>query len=494
MGAHVPPSHATLEPVVNSSAEMEKAKLSGDKCAKSDDNADIQEAIDHYSRALDLKPAKLSAAEKLLVAKIHSNRGKVYLKSGNKIKAMQDAQASIAADPNFYGGHSLVGSASLALQNLAAAKQAYEQALKLDVPVGSRKTITDNLKTVTNGMQKQADAVPEMNRTAELENKILSKKGKANIRMGKTNFKEAAKLYTECIQLASTATKEFENEGANLHILHSNRSIAYQQLKQWDKALADADKCIELKPRWFKGHSHKGGILKEKERYGEAREEYLEAIRSNPGASRKKLETHIDFLDNKLGITDDDEPTPGMAEQEQASGGQAYYTELGVVKEADVNAIKNAFKKLSMKYHPDKRPCDKLAAKKMRKINKAYEVLNNTTKRKAYDSYGEIGVDIVDKMGEEQYEHFEKYKCCYFGLICLAGLVFVGTGCCLCCCCCCCCQLGRLGVYEEDPNGDDSHQYDQEGSEDEKEPLNGDRSKSDGKGSYTTTAPGQNVD
>merc|ERR1712054_656667 len=131
MGAHVPPLNATLGPVVNSSAEMEKAKLSGDKCAKSNDNADIQEAIDHYSRALEMKPAKPSAAEKLMVAKIHSNRGKVYLKSGNKQKAMQDGQAAIAADPNFYGGHSLVGSASHASKNLAAAKQAYEQAHKL---------------------------------------------------------------------------------------------------------------------------------------------------------------------------------------------------------------------------------------------------------------------------------------------------------------------------------------------------------------------------
>ncbi|RAI99771.1 curved DNA-binding protein [Chitinophaga skermanii] len=66
-----------------------------------------------------------------------------------------------------------------------------------------------------------------------------------------------------------------------------------------------------------------------------------------------------------------------------------YYKVLGVEKTATADAIKKAYRKLAVKYHPDKNPDDKLAEEKFKEINEAYEVLSDEEKRKKYDAFGE---------------------------------------------------------------------------------------------------------
>jgi len=70
-----------------------------------------------------------------------------------------------------------------------------------------------------------------------------------------------------------------------------------------------------------------------------------------------------------------------------------YYEVLGVAKDADENAIKRSYRKLAMKYHPDKNPDDAKAAENFREITEAYEVLSDANKRARYDQYGHAGVD-----------------------------------------------------------------------------------------------------
>ena len=70
-----------------------------------------------------------------------------------------------------------------------------------------------------------------------------------------------------------------------------------------------------------------------------------------------------------------------------------YYDVLGVDKSADATAIKKAYRKLAMKYHPDKNPGDKEAEEKFKEINEAYEVLSDETKRRNYDQFGHEGVN-----------------------------------------------------------------------------------------------------
>lgn len=67
---------------------------------------------------------------------------------------------------------------------------------------------------------------------------------------------------------------------------------------------------------------------------------------------------------------------------------QDYYQVLGVDKNADDATIKKAYRKLAMKYHPDRNPDNKEAEEKFKEIGEAYEVLSNADKRAAYDRMG----------------------------------------------------------------------------------------------------------
>ena len=65
-----------------------------------------------------------------------------------------------------------------------------------------------------------------------------------------------------------------------------------------------------------------------------------------------------------------------------------FYEVLGVKKDADASAIKSAYRKLAMKYHPDRNPDDDKAEDKFREVTEAYDVLKDDQKRAAYDQFG----------------------------------------------------------------------------------------------------------
>ena len=78
-----------------------------------------------------------------------------------------------------------------------------------------------------------------------------------------------------------------------------------------------------------------------------------------------------------------------------------YYKILGIDKSATAKDIKNAYRKLARKHHPDLNPNDKDAQKNFQQINEANEVLSDPEKRKKYDEYGE---------NWQHAEEFEKQK------------------------------------------------------------------------------------
>ncbi len=72
---------------------------------------------------------------------------------------------------------------------------------------------------------------------------------------------------------------------------------------------------------------------------------------------------------------------------------QDYYDLLGVDRNADEAELKRAYRKMAMKYHPDRNPDNKEAEAKFKEINEAYEVLSDKEKRNLYDQFGHAGVN-----------------------------------------------------------------------------------------------------
>jgi len=76
-----------------------------------------------------------------------------------------------------------------------------------------------------------------------------------------------------------------------------------------------------------------------------------------------------------------------------------YYEVLGVAQNASDDEIKKAYRRMAMKYHPDRNPDDPAAAERFKEAKEAYDVLSDARKRAAYDQFGHAGVDPAAAAG-----------------------------------------------------------------------------------------------
>ena len=83
-----------------------------------------------------------------------------------------------------------------------------------------------------------------------------------------------------------------------------------------------------------------------------------------------------------------------------------YYEVLGVEKTASDSEIKKAYRRLAMKYHPDKNQDNKEAEDKFKEASEAYEVLSDSAKRQRYDQFGHAGVENSFGSGGFSWDNF----------------------------------------------------------------------------------------
>lgn len=83
------------------------------------------------------------------------------------------------------------------------------------------------------------------------------------------------------------------------------------------------------------------------------------------------------------------------------TSGDTLYQTLGIPKTATPDEIKKTYRKLALKYHPDKNPNDPTASEKFKEVNRANAILSDLTKRNIYDNYGSLGLYIAEQFGEE---------------------------------------------------------------------------------------------
>lgn len=81
--------------------------------------------------------------------------------------------------------------------------------------------------------------------------------------------------------------------------------------------------------------------------------------------------------------------------------GDSLYEILALPKTATNEDIKKTYRRLALKYHPDKNPNNPDAAEKFKEVNRAHSILSDPTKRNIYDNYGSLGLYIAEQFGEE---------------------------------------------------------------------------------------------
>lgn len=141
-----------------------------------------------------------------------------------------------------------------------------------------------------------------------------------------------------------------------------------------------------------------------------------------------------------------------MDKRKLSTTGESLYLTLGLHKQSSPDEIKKTYRKLALRYHPDKNPNNPEAAEKFKEVNQAHRILSDQTKRNIYDTYGSLGLYIAEQFGEENVNAYFLVNSGW----CKALFLFCGliTGCFFGCCCCCCCFNFCCGKCKPQPPED----------------------------------------
>lgn len=143
--------------------------------------------------------------------------------------------------------------------------------------------------------------------------------------------------------------------------------------------------------------------------------------------------------------------------------GDSLYQLLDIPKTSTNDEIKKKYRRLALKYHPDKNPDNPEAEEMFKEINHAHHILSDEKKRALYDKYGSFGLHIAEQFGDDVVETLMMFRskwfqCVFWSCCLLTGCYFC---CCGCFCCCCCCGKCKPETDENEEVPDIS-QFEQE--------------------------------
>lgn len=150
--------------------------------------------------------------------------------------------------------------------------------------------------------------------------------------------------------------------------------------------------------------------------------------------------------------------------------GESLYELLELEKTATSQDIKKKYRRLALKYHPDKNPNNPEAEEKFKRINHAHGILTDEKKKEVYDKYGSFGLRIHEQFGDEVIDYImmfssKWFQCLFWSCGILTGCFF---GCCCCCCCCCfCCGFCKPPSADDEETFPDLADFEEAGDQDE---------------------------
>eukprot|EP01114_Cavostelium_apophysatum_P022679 TRINITY_DN8287_c0_g1_i2.p1 TRINITY_DN8287_c0_g1~~TRINITY_DN8287_c0_g1_i2.p1 ORF type:complete len:359 (-),score=110.12 TRINITY_DN8287_c0_g1_i2:15-1091(-) len=254
------------------------------------------------------------------------------------------------SDPNNSDALYLRGVALMNTNNVAGAIKHFKNALSLD---------PDN-----------SEYRKELKKAQLLE----AKKQEGNDAFSSGKTQEAFDLYTACLEI------DPDNASVN-STLYCNRAAASMKLKNYNEAIEDCSKAIDLDPAYLKAYIRRAGCYTQVEKHDEAVRDYEKASQMDS----ENADVQRSLRDAKLA--------------QKKARRKDYYKILNVDKNASEDDIKRAYKKQALKWHPDKNsgtPEEAKHAEAMFKdVGEAYTVLSDAQKRRRYD----VGDDLQDMDG-----------------------------------------------------------------------------------------------
>ncbi|KAL2737849.1 dnaJ subfamily C member 5-like isoform X1 [Vespula squamosa] len=136
-----------------------------------------------------------------------------------------------------------------------------------------------------------------------------------------------------------------------------------------------------------------------------------------------------------------------------STSGDSLYQILDIPKTATPEEIKKTYRKLALKYHPDKNPNNPEAAEKFKEINRAHAILTDLTKRNIYDNYGSLGLYVAEQFGEENVNAYFVVTSGWCKALLVFCAIITACYCCACCCCCCNCCCGKCKQAPPEDSG-----------------------------------------